>query len=128
VVALYAPKTTALVLETFSMRILLDLSTGLRSVKLTIPVFLKGLLSILSSGTTTTDGSVSFPRVILSTTSSLYYSICKGGRYIDEATGKPVDAPTLHSAAMYSGTGNLVLIANFFNANLIRPFNWTKVS
>jgi hypothetical protein len=46
-VALYTPKTTALVLETFSMRILLDLSTGLRSVKLTIPVFLKGLLSIL---------------------------------------------------------------------------------
>jgi hypothetical protein len=30
-----------------------------------------------------TDGSVSFPRVILSTTSSLYYSICKGGSYTD---------------------------------------------
>ncbi|VVH66920.1 hypothetical protein BSPLISOX_1741, partial [uncultured Gammaproteobacteria bacterium] len=71
-----------------------------------------GVAVARGSGTTTTDGSVSFPRVILSTTSSLYYSICKGGSYTDEATDKTVDAPTLHSAAMYSGTGNLVLIAS----------------
>jgi hypothetical protein len=65
------------------------------------------------SGITTTSGMVSFLDIELSTKKSLYYSICTGGSYTDEATGQTVDpAPTLHAAKVYSGTGDLTIIAS----------------
>jgi hypothetical protein len=62
------------------------------------------------SGITTTNGRVNLPDVKLST-NSLYHSVCTGGSYVDEATGLTANAPTLHSAVVYSG-GDLVLVAS----------------
>jgi len=62
------------------------------------------------SGITTTNGRVNLPYVKLSK-NSLYYSVCKDGSYVDEATGITTNAPTLRSAVVYSG-GDLVLVAS----------------
>ena len=68
------------------------------------------------SGTTTTSGMVSLSSVELPRTQSLYYSICTGGSYTDEATGLPVDLNLvpggLHGAKIYSGRGDLTIIAS----------------
>jgi hypothetical protein len=69
--------------------------------------------SVSDTGTTLADGTVDLSNIKLPTTPSLYFSRCIGGSYTDEATGQTVNpAPTLHGAMMYSGRGDLTIIAS----------------
>jgi hypothetical protein len=42
----------------------------------------------------------------------LVYSVCTGGQYTDEATGVNTSAPSTRAAMIYSGTGDLALLAS----------------
>ena len=62
----------------------------------------------IAGPTTTNNGTASFTGV---TASGLVYVVCSGGQYIDEATGKSVDATglTLRAVATLPGLGTLQL-------------------
>ena len=62
------------------------------------------------SGVTTSTGSINLASVNVS--AGLVRMTCTGGTYTDEATGVAANAPTVHAATIYSGTGDLTLIAS----------------
>jgi hypothetical protein len=62
------------------------------------------------SGVTGPDGAITLSNVVIPP--GLVYSVCTGGYYYDEATGEKTDAPITRAAMIYSGTGDVVLLAS----------------
>jgi FimV-like protein len=62
------------------------------------------------SGLTGADGSVSLSNVVFP--AGLVTMSCTGGTYTDEATGKATNAPNLRAGVIYSGTGDVIIMAS----------------